>query len=201
MVNHRKNDTQLSNVEVVTIAVYQLGGMTRPVDSEDVAVRANALAPGRFAWRKYPEQISLQDVRFALENAKRSHCGYVLGDSNAGWMLTEAGVLFARRNGRRIKTEQPVRDRGTPAEKKWRRRERERMLASDAYVKMREKRGDQVTAHEAHSFFRIDEYVNPAARDRKISRLVNVFRNDPEVGPVVVELAKRVKAGVKSNAK
>jgi len=200
MTNDRKDNAQLSNVEVVTIAVYQLGGMTRPIDTEDIAVRANALAPARFAWRKYPDQISLQDVRFALENAKRAHCGYVLGD-NEGWMLTEAGALFARRNGRRLKTEHAGRDRSTPAEKKWRRRERERILASDAYVKMRENRGDEITTPEATSFFRIDEYVSPTARDRKISRLVNVFRNDPEIGLVVVELAKRIKAGVSSNGK
>jgi hypothetical protein len=195
MADHRESNTPVSNVEVVTIAVYQLGGMTRPVDTEDVAVRANELAPGRFTWRKYREQISLQDVRFALENAKRAHCGYVLGDSNEGWMLTETGFLFARRNGRRLKTEQPKRDRSTTTEKKWRRRERERILASDAFLKLRHNRGDEITAHEANSFFRIDEYVNPAARDRKISRLVNVFRNDPEVGPVVVELARRLKGG------
>jgi hypothetical protein len=201
MAADRQSNVPVSNVEVVTIAVYQLGGMTRSVNTEDVAVRANKLAPGRFTWRKYPDQISLQDVRFALENAKRAHCGYVLGDSNEGWMLTEVGVLFARRNGRRLKMEQPERDRSTPIEKKWRRRERERILASDAHVKMRENRGHEITAHEANSFFRIDEYVSPAARDRKISRLVNVFRNDPEIGPVVVELAKRVKAGVNSNAK
>lgn len=139
MADHRDTNAPVSNVEIVTIAVYQLGGMTRPADTEDIAVRANELAPGRFTWRKYPEQISLQDVRFALENAKRAHCGYVLGDSNEGWMLTEAGVLFARRNARRLKTEQPTRDRSRPTERKWRRRERERILASDAYLKMREK--------------------------------------------------------------
>lgn len=199
MANHGEQNTPLSNVEVVTIAVYQLGGMTRSVDTEDIAVSVNKLAPGRFTWRKYPEQISLQDVRFALENAKRTHCGYVLGDTNEGWMLTETGALFARKNSRRLKTEDIARDRSTPSEKKWRRRERERILASNAYVKIREKRVDEVTAHEANSFFRIDEYVNPTARERKISRLVNVFRNDPEIGPVVLQLAKRVKAVENNN--
>jgi hypothetical protein len=195
MPNHKKNNPPLSNVEVVTIAVYQLGGMTCAVDMEDVAVTTNTLAPGRFTWRKFADQISLQDVRFALENATRSQCGYVLGDSKKGWMLTESGALFARENIRRLNTVDLTRDRSTPAQKKWKRRERERILASDAYLKIRDGRAGEVTRHEANSFFRIDEYVSAESRKRKITRLVNVFRDDVEIGPVVVELAKQVKAG------
>ena len=40
--------------------MYLLGGETRRVDTEDIAVKANELAPGRFAWKKYPDQINLE---------------------------------------------------------------------------------------------------------------------------------------------
>jgi hypothetical protein len=38
----------LANHEIVTLAVYLLGGDTQRVDLEDAAVKANVPAPGRF---------------------------------------------------------------------------------------------------------------------------------------------------------
>jgi hypothetical protein len=46
----------LANHEIVTLAVYLLGGEAQRVDTEDIAIRANELAPGRFTWRKYRDQ-------------------------------------------------------------------------------------------------------------------------------------------------
>lgn len=90
-----------SAVEIVAVVVYLLGGHTRSVDTEDVAIKANAMAPGRFVWRKYPEHIDLQAVRFALENAKREHCGYLIGTGNEGWMLSKLGLEFAQNNAKK----------------------------------------------------------------------------------------------------
>jgi len=42
----------LSNHEIVTLAVYLPGGDSKRIDTEDVAVKSNELAPGRFTWRK-----------------------------------------------------------------------------------------------------------------------------------------------------
>jgi hypothetical protein len=53
----------LSNHEIVTTAVYLLGGDRQHVDTENVAVKANELAPGRFTWRKYRDQISIREPR------------------------------------------------------------------------------------------------------------------------------------------
>jgi hypothetical protein len=61
----------LSNHEIVTLAVYLLGGGTHHIDTEDIAIRANALAPGRFTWRKYPGQINIENVRTFLSDAKK----------------------------------------------------------------------------------------------------------------------------------
>ena len=56
----------LSNHEIVTLAVYLLGGDTQYVDTEDAAVKANELAPGRFTWRKCRDQINNNPVRKRL---------------------------------------------------------------------------------------------------------------------------------------
>jgi hypothetical protein len=70
----------LSNIEIVTIAVYLLGGDSKYVDTEDIAFKANELAPGRFTWRKYPEQINIDNIRKRLSDAKSENKGgYLLG--------------------------------------------------------------------------------------------------------------------------
>lgn len=60
----------LTQAELVTVAVYLLGGELRKIDTEDTAMKAHEIAPGRFAWRKYPGQINLELVRVALSDAK-----------------------------------------------------------------------------------------------------------------------------------
>src|SRR4051794_12358128 len=87
---------ELANHEVVTLAVYLLGGDRGAVGTEDVAKKANELAPGRFTWRKYKDQINLEVVRVYLSDAKKKAKGaYLIGSGNTGWSLSEAGLRFA----------------------------------------------------------------------------------------------------------
>src|SRR5258708_24683659 len=91
--------TDASQVEIVTLAVYLCGGGVKMVDTEDAAVKANELAPGRFSWRKYPEQINIELVRSYLSAAKR-RAGYLNGTGTQGWSLTPAGLAWAESAGR-----------------------------------------------------------------------------------------------------
>src|SRR6266581_8340933 len=92
----------LANHEIVTLAVYLLGGDTQRVDTEDIAIKANELAPGRFTWRKYPNQINIDTVRKRLWDARKDEKGgLVIGNEKDGWQLTENGVKFAKRTKRR----------------------------------------------------------------------------------------------------
>ena len=96
----------LSNHEIVTLSVYLLGGESRHVDTEEVAVKANELAPGRFTWRKYPDQINIENVRTFLSDAKKSKNGsYLAGSGKDGWILTEKGFDFAQRRAKETETE------------------------------------------------------------------------------------------------
>src|SRR6266481_8651904 len=86
----------LSNHEIVTLAVYLLGGDTQYVDTEDVAVKANEIAPGRFSWRKYKDQIDLEGIYKHLWDLTKPDKGqYVVGSKSEGWLLTLAGAEFA----------------------------------------------------------------------------------------------------------
>src|SRR5262245_52495933 len=174
----------LSNHEIVTLAVYLLGGDSRHVDTEDVAVKANELAPRRFAWRKYPDQINLEVIRVYLSDAKKADKGkFLFGSGTDGWMLTEKGLGFARQAVATVKGVDLSREPLTAKERQWLRNERARLLAEPAYVRLRN--GAIVNLREAEAFFRLDEYVTGPSRERKVLRVVNTFGNDPHLGPAV----------------
>src|SRR5262249_3142142 len=124
----------LSNMEIITLAVYVLGGDSRYVDTEDVAIKANELAPGRFTWVKYPEQINIHTIKTHLWDAKSERKGaLLLGSEKEGWMLTEAGLEVARARVNALKGMKASRRKLSPGEQQWRRTERVRMLKSDAF--------------------------------------------------------------------
>ncbi|MGA8215792.1 MAG: hypothetical protein WB799_19520, partial [Candidatus Sulfotelmatobacter sp.] len=113
-----------SNHEIVTLAVYLLGGRSSHVDTEDIAIKSNELAPGRFSWRKYPSQINLELIRVYLSDAKKKDKGeYLMGSGSDGWLLTQRGFEFARRQNKKLKTANLSRPAMGPKEKRWRRSE------------------------------------------------------------------------------
>jgi hypothetical protein len=185
---------RLANHEVVTLAVYLLDGATRPVDREDIAVKANELAPGRFAWRKYPAQISLEIIRVALTDAKKEKNGsYLAGRGDEGWVLTERGLDFARSMIESVQEVDLSRGRRSDRDARWLAAERSRLLSSDAYREAREHGVDAVTTQAADAFFRVDEYVVGPAREQKVVRVLDAFGDDPELGEVARGLAARVR--------
>src|ERR1039457_3637142 len=126
----------LSNHEIVTIAVYLLGRDTQRIETEDIPVKSNELAPGRFTWRKYPEQINIENVRTFLSDAKKPKNGlYLLGAGKDGWILTEAGLAFAIERVKDLGAVDLSRKAMSPKERNFERRERERLLSSDAFTK------------------------------------------------------------------
>lgn len=185
---------KLANHEIVVLAVYLLGGESQSVDTEDVAVKASQIAPGRFSWRRYPDQINIETVRKRLWDATKPEKGaFILGSERDGWSLTPKGLAFAKENVVSLNSAQLSKRRLSLHEKQWRRAERGRMLTSDAYLNIQTAGAESVTPKEADNFFRIDDYVTGTARDKKIARILNAFGDDPELGPVVRQLADMVR--------
>lgn len=188
-----KQKKELSNHEIVTLAVYLIGGESQYVDTEDVAVKANELAPGRFAWRKYKNQINIENVRTFLSDSKKKKNGaYTLGSGKKGWILTEAGLAFVKQHIGNINDANLAKQNISSKEKKWRQAEKNRLLASDAFAKLQAEGIEAVTKREAESFFRVDDYVAPEARQQKILRLKNVFGSDPVLGEAISLLAEKI---------
>jgi hypothetical protein len=186
----------LSNHEIVTLAVYLLGGDSKRIDTEDIAVKANELAPGRFSWRKYRDQISIDAVRKRLWDASRlQKGGYLLGSERDGWTLTPAGVSFANTKHGVLAKVNLTRTPLNIKERNLIKRERERMLSSDAFAKFSGDQAEAISLQEAESFFRVDAYVTGDARVEKILRTKNRFGDDAELGPLIRLLESKLSKG------
>ena len=184
----------LSNQEIVTIAVYLLGGDSKPVDTEDVAIKAHTLAPGRFIWRKYPDQVDMEVVRKRLWDARRPEKnGWVLGSNKTGWSLTKTGLDFAIAKAPMLHGLSLDRNRRTLKERQWLGSERRRLLASAAYEAFVNSGPSSITPRQAEAFFRLDNYVLGELRERKILRILNAFSEDPELGGAVRAIAATIK--------
>ena len=93
----------LANHEIVVLAAYLIGGQYKYVDTEDIAVKANELAPGRFSWRKYKDQINIDTVRKRLWDATKAEKGaYLIGTERGGWLVSEGGCRFAEARLKRM---------------------------------------------------------------------------------------------------
>ena len=181
-----RNRKSFSNHELVTVAVFLLGGDSKAAELEDIAMKVNDLAPGRFTWRKYPSQINIKNVDAFLWDAKKPKNGsFVLNVGRDEWILTEQGLVFARERVKDLQGVDISRRPMTTKERNWLRRERERMLASDAYTKFSAGKQANISAREAESFFRVDAYVTGVAREEKVLRTKHAFAGDPELGPLV----------------
>lgn len=181
----------LSNVEVVILAVYVLGGDQTPVDTEDVAMKSNELAPGRFTWRKYPEQVDLEPVRKRLSDALSPEHGSLLaGGVTKGWYLTPAGVAWASQNVQRAATGSAGRERVDRDLERRRRNEQVRMRDLPAWGKFT--RGEDISCREAEAVFRVSEYVRGFRRQQLVDRGRTLFQEDKELGPFVEAMAQIV---------
>ena len=180
-----------SQIEVVTLALYLQGGDTKAVDTEDVAIKAHELAPGRFSWRKYPDQINLELVRVYLSAAKdpTRGGGFIEGTGRSGWTLTPAGLAWAKKAAGKLEgknLQRPRKDRlsGSIDEVRWQ-RERARVTNTRAWVRWLGNRKAPIPQREAAEVFRIDTYAVGRTRDLKIARARQLFEEDPEVGPFI----------------
>jgi hypothetical protein len=173
--------TDLSNSEIVVIAALRAGAAGLHADTEDIAVKANEISPGRFVWKKYPAQINIETVRKRLWDARKR--GHLVGSERDGWLLTETGTQFASQYKRSLSAEKTI--RLTLNERKWRRMEKARLLATAAHEKFSSGETSHITIREARGFFRIDAYVSKSAMENKLLRILNAFSNDREIGPTV----------------
>lgn len=181
---------ELTQKELVTTALFLLGGDKQAYDTEDIAIKAAEIAPGKFSWRKYRDNIDLDLVRSALKNAK-IELKYVVGSQKKGWMLSSTGFQFAR-DSRKKSWAKPI-EREPEREQLQVNKEKERLFASEAYryfMDNGEAGIEKMPKVIIDDFFRINDYVKGEARFKKIARIENLFMDDPDLGVIVKKLAR-----------
>jgi len=179
--------------------VYLLGGGDRFVDTEEIAMKTHELSPGRFSWRKYPEQINLELVRVRLSEAKSaSHGSMLRGSGQRGWTLTAAGLEWATNIARDPSKLLPElgegRERGGSVDAQRVDRERARLVASAAWAKW-PRQAAAISVQEAQEVFRLDSYATDDLRVTKIDRLKKLFIDDPTTLPFIEHLEQVLESG------
>jgi hypothetical protein len=193
-VSGTKRTEDLANHEVVVLAAFLLGAQYRHVDTEDIAMKANEIAPGRFTWRKYRSQVNIETVRKRLWDAMVPRTGaYLVGSEKSGWLLTEEGIKFAHPHCENLDSVDLSKIRQSSKERVWATRERERMAGEPAFEKFTKGDMDSITNAEAERFFRLDDYVQGKARITRIERVINHLGEDPTVGTAVHAIAGKLK--------
>ena len=120
---------------------------------------------------------------------------YLIGADDDGWMLTEAGLSFAKERVGGLKGSNLARAPLNAKERSLLRRERERLLATDAFVKFASNQAGEISIQEAETFFRVDAYVTGDARLQKLLRTKNRFGDDAELGALIRLLESKLSKG------
>lgn len=184
----------LANQELVVIAAYLVGAHAGPADTENIAMQANPLAPGRFSWRKYKEQINIDTVRKRLWDATRPDKGsYLIGSEKGGWRLTKAGYDFAKAHTDRLDTTPTPVTRTSQIERVAQNREISRMLGEAAFLKFTNDDTASITNSDAERFFRIDDYVTGRAQLAKIERFRIMAARHERLSKAITVIAELIR--------
>jgi hypothetical protein len=166
-----------------------LGGDRSSVDTEDVAVQSDKLAPGRFRWRKFKQHIDLGLVRNGLQDARKK--GLTAGGALRGWTLTEAGIREARKF-LPVVSDPSTRERVAIEQKKWEARERTRLLAEPAFRLALENGANTLATREILRLFRLDEYASEERKLERTRRFAGAFNGDELMRRTVGDLIRRL---------
>lgn len=165
---------KLTGTLAALLALYDLRGINRAVDTEDIALRAAQVAPKAFRWKRYPEQVNLEAVRLALKNNKKE--ALVTGGIRDGWQLTPEGV-------RRCEAL-----RGTAAAS---RPDSQRIRRSTAFRTWRKGGEVDMTRAQVMDLLRVNEYFPDAKRRQRVVAFLNATSGDGELSDFAASLQHR----------
>jgi len=172
---------RITGTRIAAVALLHMDGGERAVDSEDLAMKMAELAPGRFRWKKYPEQINLESVRSSVKKMLETDPPLVSGGMRDGWMLTPAGIRWAMETPGVTST--PVLAslaRGAAL-----------LRQTDAWEKFARLTPEEITMYDARRFLKVDEYTSPRRRKERVQAISNIAAHDDDLGALVAYLRAR----------
>lgn len=167
----------LSSKMAALVALYDLGGARRAVDTEDVAMRAAQVAPKAFRWKRYPEQVHLERVRVALMHNKENSPALVSGGGRDGWQLTQEGLkaCLTLRGDRSSTSSEDVK----------------RITFSEAFAAWQRGGEDAVGRTDVLELLRVNDYFPESKRRERAVAFMNAAADDPELEPFVAALKRK----------
>jgi hypothetical protein len=162
----------MNRVDVALLAMLRLGGDSKGLDMEDIAVECHKISPKTFSWRKYDEQINMILVANAIQDAKRDRNGsLVSGGQLQGWRLTVPGQERAQQlldsNAKPTVPKSVPEFRG--AEGKRIKQEYSRILQSEAFEQWVS--GSDISESAMNSLLKINAYTSDELLEIKKTRL------------------------------
>lgn len=172
--------SELTNYQLATMAVALLDGEVEPVDPEDIAIKLNEIAPGRFNWRKYPDRIDLVIVVAALRDAKKPRNGeLIVGDNVGGWMLSPGGLEWVKNlelSAKELREAEVEHRRDSVVANQ--EAERARLRSTRAYELFADGRPDEISLQDFYRFARVNEYFQTRTRQRRYTVIENAVAGD-----------------------
>jgi hypothetical protein len=175
---------RLTKKDVAVLALWNLGGASKVVDTEDAAIAAHAIDAQAFGWKKYQDRVDLDLARMTLRHEGETKKPRIEGSIQSGWHLTPLGIEWIESNPGALGAEVTVAPTSA-ATQRWRAETREvgaaanRVRTSDAFRSWRQ--GRSFTARQAASVFRIDLYTPEKERSRKAAQLRESIRGNAEL--------------------
>ena len=164
----------MNKMELAVLAMFRLGGDSKALDAEDIAMQCHKISPTTFVWRKYKNQINLELVGFAIRDAKKEKYGKLVSGSHAqGWRLTLAGQQIGREldvaNRKDSTATLPKETRARSVEEKRIEREFKRIIESVAFQEW--ENNSKVSEKAKQGILRINPYTSEDLLEVKKTRL------------------------------
>ena len=191
----------LPNHHIVVLAIALLGGDTSFTDREDIAIKANELAPGRFNWRKYASYIDLEAVSVALRDARKEKNGTLLvGNNSGGWMLSPTGLRWFSSLNLDSTIEHQIAQHRKDSIIESQETECVRLRITRAYKLFTENELDSITLQDFYQFARLNEYYQTKARRKRVAFIDNAVVDDNELENLWNFLKNKYKEEITENA-
>ena len=172
---------KIKSFEIVTMALYNLGGSTKNIHTEDIAIEADKSDPERFKWRKYKENIDLGLIFDCLKSAKNRKLGsYLKGNDEKGWSLTKEGLEFCLNTKNNFSNKLVRKKRVSKIEKKYLIREENRIKNSDAYIKFLNGEAN-ISETDIKNLFKIDDYSTKEDVEKRINNVLDNFTKNKKI--------------------
>lgn len=187
---------KIKNIELITIALYELGGARKFIDTEDIAVKADQIDNERFKWRnkKYKIYIDKSLIIESLNAARVRKIGaFVKGNDKLGWILTTVGLNFCKLSKHKFNGKIIRKKRLSKIEKKYLLREENRIVNTDAYKKFMDNNNKNITENDIKILFKINDYTSLKDLDKRIIDLLDNFQDQDKIYQLINNYKKEVK--------